>query len=403
MRKQYTAIGLFLIGCAWSALAFGASGEAWHAYMIPGAAHLPGALGTFWQTDVAIMNPYSHKELQITVAFLEELKDNSEQIRRLIRVAPRTQVLLEDVVQTLFGLTAKGALLLWTDKDSYFFVSARTYTGRLQTYGQSINGQAWVQPGNGRAVIQGIRNSGQYRANVGAVNWSDQWLSVRFDAYDANGQLRGSRNFSLPPYGTEQVALSSFAQTFASGYLRLTGLSEDRDGSGWIAYASIVDNSTGDAIFLEEREEDFYSERIPQYNLEGHWTGWLVTSTFNQQIDVNVYQDEALVWCYIYDSETGLRAGWARGYQEGNQLFLSGASNNFYSLGDTFESLALVQQAGASVIGTLSGTGTFSGGGSFSLQKQYSWVNGTLSNQLKEPSVSGQPRRAKRMGRPPQN
>ncbi|NWG00199.1 MAG: hypothetical protein HXY19_04590 [Thermoanaerobaculaceae bacterium] len=389
MRRLGIGLLALVALAGWVPTLRAATGPIWNAYMIPGAAHLPGALGTFWRTDLSIVNPYTYKSITVTVAFLEELRDNSSQPRVTVSIPAKGQVLLEDVVLTKFGKTAKGALWLWTSDDSYFFTTARTYTGGAASYGQNINGQAWVNPGTGKAVITGVRSAGQYRANVGAVNWSNRAVSIRFDAYDAAGVLVGSRTFNLPPYGTEQVSLLSFASQFASGYLRLTGLSAN--DSEWIAYASVVDNATGDAVFLEERADDVFTERVPSNRLSGYWSGWLTTANFSELLKVNLYQYGAYVTAFLYDSTTGFRVASADGYEEAGQVVFAGRSNVFQYLGDTFQGTALVQSGGSVLSGTFTGTGAYAEGGTITLSKQASYAPREPSQSAASDGSDGAP------------
>jgi len=371
MKRLVAIAAAVLAACAIPAQASTGYGL-WKAYMIPGAAHLPGDQGTFWRTDVSIVNPYAYTSITVNIAFYQELRDNSSAPSFTLAIPAHGNVLLEDVVWSRFGLTAKGALHLWASNGAYFVATARTYTGASSTYGQTINGQSYVNSGDDTAFIAGVRNAGQYRANAGVVNWSRKSASVRIDAYDGAGILRGSRTFSLPPYGSEQVSLSSFASDFASGYLRLAGLGV-RDAT-WIAYASVVDNVSGDAVFLEERNDDVYTSRTPTHDLSGYWTGWMSMSGGSQSLDVNIYQEGAFIYAYLYDAATGFRVASLSGYQEAGQFVFSGSTSVFDYLGDTIQGVGLIQSSGWAVSGTFTGTGYYAGGGTFSLSKMYSYA-----------------------------
>jgi hypothetical protein len=76
--------------------------------VIQGVAHLDGAFGSQWRTDVIIRNPYD-EPLQV----LLRLRDaNGSEFTRLESLAAREIVRYEDIVGRLFGLSAGGGALL---------------------------------------------------------------------------------------------------------------------------------------------------------------------------------------------------------------------------------------------------------------------------------------------------
>ncbi len=374
----------------------------WNAYMLPSAAHLPGALGTFWRTDLFIQNPYTYQSLKVKVWFLPELTNNSSVQPRVFTIPTGGQLVLEDVVATQFGATGKGALLVSTDNsDAFVHVAARTYTGASGTYGQAINGQLGANQAGQRALIAGVRNAAGYRANLGVVNWSSTTVSVQAEVYDSNGSLRGSRSFRLLPWSSEQVSVSSFAGEFRDGYVKLSSTPSPANG-WWLAYASVVDNATGDAVYLEDRPDDVYTYRQPSLDLSGRWEGSLSFSAGYQSVDVNIYQYGAYVDAYLYDSSTGFRVAHLSGYEEAGQLVFQGSTNVLQYLGANIWGAARVTSGGSGLVGTFSGTGVYSGGGTFSLSKSWSFAPGDLQrpNILAAPSGVVSPGQS-RYSRPP--
>ena len=340
----------------------------WDAYMVPGAAHLPGDQGTFWRTDVAILNPYADHAVSVTVRFCQELRDNTGAPEHSYDIPAGGQLLLEDVVGQVFGVQGKGALHITADGGDYLVVSARTYTGATATYGQTINGQSWVNGGGDRALIAGIRNAGPFRTNVGAVNWSDVPVNVRAEAFDAAGALKGSRTFALLPWSNEQVGIASFAGAFASGYVKWTCLTEAGDAA-WLAYASVVDNSTGDAVFLEDRADDVRTYLDPTYDLSGTWEGLLQTTGFSEYVVMRVFHYAGSVTAYLYDEGNGYRVGTLYGATDGVGVAFTGRSDILDNVHDQLVGTGVVGASGWSISGTFSGTGSYAAGGTFSFTK----------------------------------
>ena len=278
MKSTSTVAAFLLVLAVGAAAASAGTGVGlWTSYVVPRAAHLPGDAGTFWRTDVAVVNPYPYQAVTVRVAYLPEKTDNSSWPFRAYTLGPGAQLVLDDVVGSVFGQEGKGSLCVWSPDGLYFTVSARTYTGAAGTFGQTVNGQQSVNFGEAQSYTAGVRNAAGYRTNVGVFNWSAAALEVRADVFDDAGVLAGSRTFSLKPWSSEQVGVGTFAGNAASGYVRWTGLTAG-DGAQWLAYASVVDDTTGDAVFVEDRSDDVYTQHEPAYDLSGRWYGNVSTA-----------------------------------------------------------------------------------------------------------------------------
>ena len=245
----------------------------WDWYIIPAAASNPGVNGTYWRLDISILNPYSWRPITVKMWFLAEKKDNSIAPVKAFTINPGAQVTLADVVGSQFGVTGKGALLLDTADGAYFTTNARSYTTSSGgTYGHEVPGQYMVRGPNAKAFTAGIRVDSVFRTNIGAVNGSRSSITVRADVLDTVGSIAGSYTFNLPPFGTEQVAVSSFSSLQGPGSIRWTCVSSN-SGVEWVAYATPVDNASGDAIYLEERGDNQYTNAQPAWDLTGRWQG----------------------------------------------------------------------------------------------------------------------------------
>jgi hypothetical protein len=374
---------------------FAATGNGlWNAYMIPGAAHLPGDMGSFWQTDVFITNPHAHKTIVVTIKFLRELTNNTGAQVRNYTIDPGKVLVLDDVVWNVFGLTTKGALYVWSD--SVFMATARTYTGQPGTYGQTIPGQDYVQYGEETAFTTGVRNAGNYRSNIGVVNWSSAALTVVAEVYDSSGTFLGSRTFTLQPWSNEQTSASNVAGQFAAGYIKWR-CTTTASLPAWIAYASVADNVTNDAVFLNERVDDFYTDRNPAYDLTGTWTGVFSSAYTNGPITAVVFEDEASVSAYIYDNLSDAYVAFLHGYEENGTVTFTGWSKLYTYWNDSMWGTATVTSTGTSLMGTFDGTGFFTGGGTVILNKVSSSTGSATFGPLAPPTPEpGAPRPRRR-------
>jgi hypothetical protein len=348
----------------------GASGFGfWNWYLIPAAASNPGLNQTYWRLDLSVLNPYSWRSITVRMKFLREKVDNTAATYKEFVINAGGQLFLADVVKNQFGVTGKGALVLYTSDGAYFTPNARSYTtSPTGTYGHAVIGQSWTVYGAATAFTAGIRVDSDYRTNIGAVNASSDPISILAEVLDANGAVMGSYTFNLLPWSTEQVGVSSFASNFGTGSVRWTA-SSSAPYFEWVAYATPVDNTSGDAIYLEEREDDSHLSARPKYALTGRWEGALSIVGFgSEQVTVKISQSGSLVSAYIYNAATGCRESYLYGYEDQGTITFSGTPYLLDFWGNYLWGTAIVTSS-TTITGTFSGTGPYANGGSFAVSK----------------------------------
>jgi chitodextrinase len=222
------------------------------------AAHNPGVNNTVWLTDAQIFNPDAVNTIEVRLAFLEGGRANLDPDEVAIAIGPRQAVFLADIVAGVFGLAQAGSIRLASD--SPFFASSRTYNigdGESGTYGQYI-----AAASSDDAMPQGILLLASNdpalagsRTNVGFVNPALTVASIGVSIYDADaGVLLGSTSLSLPPLGFEQLN-NIFAVVGQQSSVRRNATVEFLATAPVLAYASVVDNTSGDAIFVTPRTD----------------------------------------------------------------------------------------------------------------------------------------------------
>jgi hypothetical protein len=98
--------------------------------------------------------------------------------------------------------------------------------------------------GNARAV-GGLTQDAAFRTNVGVFNSRGTAVQARVRIFSAQGTVVYDQTWSLGPYGQAHVGLPDLGITsIEGGTMRV-------DGLGVIAYATPVDNGSGDAAYLE--------------------------------------------------------------------------------------------------------------------------------------------------------
>ncbi len=222
---------------------------------IPAAAHVAGAAGTNWRTDVELHNAGSTQG-QYEVALLRRDQSNSSPQTAVYTVGAGRSLRLNDVLYTVFGFTG-GAALRITPVTGSLLVTSRTYNLTDQgTYGQYISGAPQSQAiahGNEGLLIQLSQHPSSnigFRTNVGFVSAVGSPITIRADLYQAQGTFIGTRTYSLDAFGHKQIdrIFRNLTQDeIPDGYILV---STSTPGGAFFAYASSVDNATGDPVYI---------------------------------------------------------------------------------------------------------------------------------------------------------
>ena len=183
----------------------------------------PGALGTRWTTDLWVVGGG-------TVTYV-----NAATLRAGVIPIPSAlpEVHFADVVGDF--LRAPGSRGVLSPAVPY-----RSAVIGNDGYRQSVS---FIAPSASNQDLPYIENSAAFRTNVGLM--SDAAASVRVTVFDATGNELDSSVHTLAPLQLDQFAIQ---QPVTDGYIHLDVLS-----GTLAAYASVVDNITGDASFVPAR------------------------------------------------------------------------------------------------------------------------------------------------------
>jgi DNA-binding beta-propeller fold protein YncE len=240
---------------------------------VPAAASVHGALGTDWRTDLSIFNP-GLSAIDVTLDYHKA--DGA--LSSSFTLQPATFLSLPDVIGTTFNApNTFGALTAICLNDDQPLIFSRTYNQTEQgTYGQGIRASPYgttFYQGEG-AYLTGLKNTADFRSNVGFFNLQDIPIEVQLVLYDEAGVEMASASYSLG-------ALSHLQVNSIFSSLSLTGDHETAWARAWTdtlwgrfaAYGSIVDNRTGDPVYLEAKPLGGY---MPE---DFHWILPAVAST----------------------------------------------------------------------------------------------------------------------------
>ncbi len=226
------------------------------ALYIPAAAHLSGEAGTIWRTDLQLHNPGATQGRYEVHLLRHEQSNTSPQVRTYTVNAGRSQRIV-DVLDSAFGFSGAASLRI-VPVSGDLIASSRTYNLRPdgRTYGQfagAVSELAAFARGERAVLMQLTHDTATttgFRTNVGMVNCSSSTVNLTADFRTANGASLGTKTYTLRPWEFIQrnkIFREITAGAVADGYIILT---TDTEGARFLAYATVVDNKTGDSVFI---------------------------------------------------------------------------------------------------------------------------------------------------------
>lgn len=247
--------------CTWPHKSAAAS--AGDVLFVSAAAHVAGAAGTNWRTDLQIHN-LSDEQADVRIELLLQGADNGAADHVELNLAPGESRLLGDVLAAEFGVAEGQAALLLRPSAGRIIATSRTYNllgpGNAlglpagSTFGQFIPALPMSEAihfgEQGRLIqLSHSRSSGGgFRANLGVVNATGQDCSVEVELYDAGGGLLGTISVVLPPLGYRQLNRVFAGVTSGNVDDGYAVVRTTTAGGAFFAYASVVDNLTGDPV-----------------------------------------------------------------------------------------------------------------------------------------------------------
>jgi formylglycine-generating enzyme required for sulfatase activity/lysophospholipase L1-like esterase len=225
------------------------------AIYVAAAAHAPGANDTSWRTDLEVVNRGS-TSVSYRVDLLKKDVANTAPVSKSFTLASGRAVRDSDALLKLFGFTGAAALRIVPTGGS-LFVQSRTYNDLgTKSYGQLIPGLPEARAIGGGQTARLVQlayspdGSTGFRTNIGFVNASNVQTTVSVDLYAGDGTKLGTKEVTLLPYGQHQI--SGIFGEFTSERLddAFAVLHADTSGARFFAYASVVDNRSGDPVYI---------------------------------------------------------------------------------------------------------------------------------------------------------
>ena len=232
---------------------------------IPAAAHVQGAAGTNWRTDL-VLHHLSGQNTLAVVDLLRRGQGNPQPEQRQVAVLQGQAVRFDDVLVSLFSTEGAAALRV-TPYGGPLAVSSRTYNlieaGNPQglpegaTFGQYLAPVGWLKAikYGERALLGHLSHdpslSDGSRTNLLIVNNANRDAEYEVELFRADGSSLGSFTTTLGPWEFSQIDRvfeEVTAERVDSGYAVVRAISP------WGVFhsqASVVDNRTGDPITVD--------------------------------------------------------------------------------------------------------------------------------------------------------
>jgi len=226
---------------------------------VPAVASSPGLHGTFWSSSLWIHN-LVETPVMVLGAVLPSGVDNGsapDAVAQIATVPASGFVEVRDVVGAL-GTAGTGGIYLMasttdvTQAGDLVQITSKTFTPDPEgggSYGQGI--PAVRADDLTHKVVPGAFEGGEFRTNVGVLNTSEETITVTIYVLAGDGARVGQAVWLLPPFGHQQQSITGLGVASLDG----GSVSFQMAGSGgsFAAYTSVVDNTSGDAVYTEAR------------------------------------------------------------------------------------------------------------------------------------------------------
>ena len=245
----------FALSLVLSPLANAADRKGSASLLIPISGSQGGAFGTFWRTDLNLIN---HRDVpqKVAISFNDaDLFTYGPDYGAVVVLPPNSTTTYIDVVGSLLNAHDTGVIYINSvlvdnlsfDPDADLDATYRIWTkqpGGTGTSSQSsaaIDMQTLPSTGEARTII-GVRQDADFRCSVGVASMRyGPPRSFKVTASSPSGSV--SMTMTVPGYSVSQMPLPAANL----GYMTIVVEPTDGDSDPWTAFASSVDNQSGDS------------------------------------------------------------------------------------------------------------------------------------------------------------
>ena len=224
--------------------------------LIPAAGNTPGANGTFFHSDISIINFSNHDQL-VKLDWIPQSGGTGS--TTTITIPTQSGIRSADFVATYLNQTGLGSIMVSgvtsggvPDTSALLFASTRIWTmqpGSSGTTSQSLPAVPVSTVNTQIAALfasGGADNPAGYRTNVGIVNLDPLNAQTYLILLPSqNGGMNVGGQITIQPMSMQQVSVGSGLGPTQE--ILIQNITTSGRSNTWLAYGSSVDNVTGDA------------------------------------------------------------------------------------------------------------------------------------------------------------
>jgi hypothetical protein len=222
-------------------------------FLIPAAGAQAGNGGTFFRSDITIVN-YRTADQRVRLQWLPQDVNAGSGPAVELTIAATSGIASEDFVTNIMQRSGLGAILVSAidangqpDAGAQLVGTSRIWTpqpGTSGTTSQSLPSIATIDISSSAVSILGARRDSRYRTNVGIVNLSGDVQTFQVIVFGSFGS--DVRQIDVPPLSMVLFGVTGAASTTPL-QIQVRNVTTVARTTSFVAYASSVDNVTGDA------------------------------------------------------------------------------------------------------------------------------------------------------------
>lgn len=225
--------------------------------VIPVAASVKGANNSAFRSDVWLFNESTTNPIPVTMTLYCYANSPCTTVQRSVTIQPRQSLQIKDIVTTRFNQPQVGGAVEF-EYDTFLGVLAATSRLYSPDSGPSYGFAMVARPsseGLRRVVFPGLGWNGGvltsgFRTNLGYYNPNATAANITVTLRRADGTLLGTTSASLPPRTAQQIG-NLFGAVGAGGVVATDAYATVLSDIGVFTYASIIDNNSNDASYVE--------------------------------------------------------------------------------------------------------------------------------------------------------
>jgi len=221
--------------------------------LIPAAGAVVGNGGTFFRSDITIIN-YRSADQRVSLQWLPQDASGNGIPPVIITIGGATGIASEDFVTNVMQKSGLGAILVTgitangtPDSGAQLVATSRIWTtlpNGVGTTSQSLPSMAVPDIVSTNLAIQGARRDTRFRTNAGIVNLSPELQTFQIAVFSSAGTE--VRSVDIAAMSMALVPITG-AASLTPLQIQVQNLSSTPRTTTFVAFASSVDNTTGDA------------------------------------------------------------------------------------------------------------------------------------------------------------